>query len=136
MDCKMIVIYQGVVIFNMKAPTNFIIQIQKIKKMKKLLIAALLFAGTFGYANAQSKQKPDHKSPTTSAVASKTTTTATTTPTAKMHDKKMEAKSSTVHLKANGTPDKRYKENKTKAVAAGPLKKNGTPDMRYKANKK
>lgn len=104
--------------------------------MKKLLFAALLFAGTIGFANAQSKQKPDHKSAATSAVAPKTNTTAAEKPMASMNGKKMEAKSSTVHLKANGTPDKRYKENKTKAVAAGPLKKNGTPDMRYKANKK
>ncbi len=40
------------------------------------------------------------------------------------------------HVKADGTPDKRYKENKTTAKAAGPMKKDGTPDMRYKANKK
>lgn len=34
-------------------------------------------------------------------------------------------------LKADGTPDKRYKENKDAAKpAAGPLKKDGTPDMR------
>lgn len=32
-------------------------------------------------------------------------------------------------LKADGTPDMRYKENKPK------MKKDGTPDMRYKANK-
>lgn len=31
-------------------------------------------------------------------------------------------------LKKDGTPDKRYKENKN-------LKKDGTPDKRYKANK-
>jgi biopolymer transport protein ExbD len=31
-------------------------------------------------------------------------------------------------LKADGTPDKRYSENKN-------LKKDGTPDKRYKANK-
>jgi len=37
-----------------------------------------------------------------------------------------------VVLKKDGTPDKRYKQNKT---AAGPLKKDGTPDKRYKANK-
>ncbi len=36
------------------------------------------------------------------------------------------------HLKKDGTPDKRYKENKT---PKGPLKKDGTPDKRYKANK-
>ena len=37
------------------------------------------------------------------------------------------------HLKKDGTPDMRYKENKT---PKGPLKKDGTPDMRYSANKK
>jgi hypothetical protein len=37
------------------------------------------------------------------------------------------------HLKKDGTPDKRFKENKK---PAGPVKKDGTPDMRYKANKK
>jgi hypothetical protein len=41
----------------------------------------------------------------------------------------------TKHLKKDGTPDKRYKENKTEDKApAGPTKKDGTPDMRYKAN--
>jgi hypothetical protein len=39
-------------------------------------------------------------------------------------------------LKADGTADKRYKENKTVAKTTGPLKKDGTPDKRYKANKK
>ncbi len=39
-------------------------------------------------------------------------------------------------MKADGTPDKRFKENKATKPAAGPLKKDGTPDMRYKANKK
>ena len=38
-------------------------------------------------------------------------------------------------LKKDGTPDMRYKANKTAAKPAGPLKKDGTPDMRYKANK-
>lgn len=35
----------------------------------------------------------------------------------------------TKHLKKDGTPDKRYKENKVH------LKKDGTPDKRYKENK-
>jgi hypothetical protein len=34
-------------------------------------------------------------------------------------------------LKKDGTPDKRFKENK---APKGPLKKDGTPDMRSKAN--
>jgi len=38
----------------------------------------------------------------------------------------------TQHLKKDGTPDKRFKANKT---PKGPLKKDGTPDKRYKANK-
>ncbi|WP_026770696.1 hypothetical protein [Asinibacterium sp. OR53] len=37
-----------------------------------------------------------------------------------------------VHTKADGTPDKRYKENKEHAEH---MKKDGTPDMRYKENK-
>jgi hypothetical protein len=39
------------------------------------------------------------------------------------------------HLKKDGTPDKRYKENKEAKPAAGPTKKDGTPDKRYKSNK-
>jgi hypothetical protein len=38
-------------------------------------------------------------------------------------------------MKKDGTPDKRFKENKEAKPAAGPTKKDGTPDMRYKANK-
>ena len=35
------------------------------------------------------------------------------------------------HLKKDGTPDKRFKENKK---PKGPVTKSGKPDMRYKAN--
>jgi len=105
-------------------------QILKQKKMKKLIIAALLVAGSFGFANAQTKQKTASKKPATTAiVASKT---ATTTPAVKAK----KATASTVHVKADGTADKRFKENKATAKTAGPLKKDGTPDKRYKANKK
>ena len=42
-------------------------------------------------------------------------------------------------VKKDGTPDKRFKDNKnvskTAAPANGHLKKDGTPDMRYKENK-
>lgn len=51
---------------------------------------------------------------------------------------KAKADSSAVsHTKKDGTPDKRYKENKgtSAAAPAGPTKKDGTADMRYKANK-
>jgi hypothetical protein len=47
-------------------------------------------------------------------------------------------KSRQVKVKKDGTPDRRYKENKASAKPApsGPTKKDGTPDMRYKENKK
>lgn len=92
--------------------------------MKRLLIAILLFAGSFGYANAQTIQHKSKKKETASATTANNKTA------------KVEKSTSTTHLKANGTPDKRYKENKATTKAEGPMKKNGTPDMRYKANKK
>jgi hypothetical protein len=60
----------------------------------------------------------------------------TTTPakTAKKEKPKTEQKAvsdTTKRLKKDGTPDKRFKENKK---AEGPKKKDGTPDKRYKAN--
>jgi hypothetical protein len=95
--------------------------------MKKFLIAALLFAGSFSFANAQTKQKTEHKKTTTSA--------AVTAPAAKTTDKTVDK--TTTHVKKDGTADKRYKENKTVTkTVAGPLKKDGTADKRYKANKK
>ncbi len=41
---------------------------------------------------------------------------------------KIEAKNNAVKTKSDGTPDRRYKENKK-------LKADGTPDKRYKENK-
>ncbi len=93
--------------------------------MKKIVIAILLFAASFSYANAQTTPKKSGKKVTTSAVV--------TTP---AKSKKVEKTTSATHVKADGTADKRYKENKTTAKVAGPVKKDGTPDMRYKANKK
>jgi len=57
-----------------------------------------------------------------------------TTPTfAQKTPKKSEPKKETgAKLKADGTPDKRFKENKKEK---GKLKKDGTPDKRYKGNK-
>ncbi|HNJ59103.1 MAG TPA: hypothetical protein PLH33_08705, partial [Chitinophagaceae bacterium] len=43
------------------------------------------------------------------------------------------APASANHTKKDGTPDKRFKENKKPAAAK--TKKDGTPDMRYKENK-
>ncbi|GAB3584732.1 hypothetical protein GCM10027345_32140 [Hymenobacter daeguensis] len=47
---------------------------------------------------------------------------------------KTSSTSSSTHVKADGTADMRYKENKT-TKTTGPMKADGTPDMRYKANK-
>ena len=110
--------------------------------MKKLLIAAAIFTGVACTASAQQKAvvtKPAAKmevvkkttpakvvtvtkaAPATPAV--KTTTSVKSTSTVKA--------TPAVVLKADGTPDKRYKAK----AATGPLKKDGTADMRYKANK-
>ncbi len=93
--------------------------------MKKLLtlVAIALFgvSTTFAQTSTTVKQAP------------KKTVTA-----AKTETKKAEKKATTTStkLKADGTPDMRYKENKAvKANTAGPKKKDGTADMRYKANK-
>jgi hypothetical protein len=69
-----------------------------------------------------------------------TTFAQTTTTTVKQTPKKTtittKTKPTTVKLKADGTPDMRYKVNKNKkVVVAGPKKKDGTADMRYKVNK-
>ncbi|HEY0610349.1 MAG TPA: hypothetical protein VGD35_11850 [Chitinophaga sp.] len=48
-------------------------------------------------------------------------------------DKTEKTAAANAPLKKDGTPDKRYKVNKTDIK--GPVKKNGTPDMRYKSNK-
>lgn len=109
--------------------------------MKKLLLAAfavfsLSFAG-MAQTSAPAKktsEKKTHLTTTTKNDAVAPASAKTTEVKAKeTHKEKKSAveKSTTstnTKLKADGTPDKRYKENKN-------LKKDGTPDMRYKANK-
>lgn len=111
--------------------------------MKRLLIAtlAILCISTAGFSQTTktvttTQSKPvvkkevaqtQIKKATVTDKAPKTTmsTTATTTNT-----------TTKTKMKKDGTPDKRFKENKTTAVTTAPKKKDGTPDMRYKANKK
>ncbi len=100
--------------------------------MKKFLISALLIAGLFGFANAQEKQKVVAPKTTTTSTMKAVPKTTTQAPVVKMNEKS----TTTAHVKANGTPDKRFKENKTATQPAGPVKKDGSADMRYKANKK
>lgn len=77
--------------------------------MRKLIFAAVALLGlTFG-VNAQDKSKKVPPPPP--------------------------PKEAKAPMKKDGTPDKRFKENK-ESKPKGPLKKDGTPDKRYKENKK
>ena len=79
------------------------------------MLALMALIGFTLTANAQQAPKKEAK-----------TTKETKAPEAKKEDAKGP-------LKKDGTPDKRFKENK---VPKGPLKKDGTPDKRFKENKK
>ncbi|TBX67675.1 hypothetical protein EZL74_09330 [Flavobacterium silvisoli] len=83
--------------------------------MRKLMLAMMALIGFTLSANAQQTPKKADK-------AVKETKAPAT--------KKEEVKGP---LKKDGTPDKRFKENKE---PKGPLKKDGTPDKRFKENKK
>lgn len=94
--------------------------------MKKLLIAVFCMLGFAGISSAQvAAKKPAEKAAVTKPAEAKVV---------KMD--KTKATAATGPLKADGTPDKRFKQNKATPAAAGPLKKDGTPDKRFKANKK
>ena len=90
--------------------------------MKKLLIAICFMLGFAGISSAQ-------------VAAKKTVEKTTAVKPAPAKVVKIDKPKATVPLKADGTPDKRFKENKA-AAATVPLKKDGTPDKRYKVNKK
>ena len=92
----------------------------KTKKMKKLMVA-LFFLMSISLGSFA--QTPTTKGPT--APVAKTEKTAATT--------KPKAATTTVHAKKDGTPDRRFKENKNTSVKH--IKKDGTPDRRYKENK-
>lgn len=87
-----------------------------------------MFLGFTSASNAQAVKKTT-PAKTTEMKAVKATA-AKDAPVVKM---KTNTTASGVKLKADGTPDKRYKKT---AAPAGPLKKDGTADKRYKANKK
>lgn len=115
--------------------------------MKKFIIAALMMGGLFstGFAQTAAPQKAkvapkqEIKKATTTTNAVKPAPVAASKPapaakTAATQEKKQVA---ATKLKADGTPDMRYKENKVAAAATVKhTKKDGTADMRYKENKK
>jgi len=105
--------------------------------MKKLL--SLIAIAAFGLTTAFA-QTPATTAPTKKVVKKEVKTTTTPAKaSAKQEAKKVETKTTSTasKVKADGTPDMRFKENKTKTVTkvVGPTKKDGTADMRYKANK-
>lgn len=91
--------------------------------MRKLMLAVMALIGFGLSATAQQAPKKDAK-------ASKEAKAPAKKEEAKAPAKKEEVKAP---LKKDGTPDKRFKENKE---PKGPLKKDGTPDKRFNANKK
>lgn len=91
--------------------------------MKKtwILIVALFVTSTTLFS--QTKQ-PEKKAPAKKEAATKEQPKAATNT----------APKTTEHVKKDGTPDKRFKENKKAPEVK--TKKDGTPDKRFKENKK
>ncbi len=95
--------------------------------MKKLMIAACMMLGFAGIATAQQAVKA------TPGKKAKMEMVKKDAPAAKV----VKMEKAAPAMKADGTPDMRFKANKGKAAkATGPTKKDGTPDKRFKANKK
>lgn len=101
----------------------------KIKKHMKKVLATLLAVACFATASFAQPKKAEKAAPAAKKEAAAPAKPAATPATP--------AKKDAAKLKADGTPDKRFKENKaaTPATPPGPTKKDGTLDMRYKANK-
>jgi hypothetical protein len=87
------------------------------KKLSSLLLALMLMVSGISFGQA-TKAAPRAKAVTTQNKQTKE---------AKEVKKETTKTAPAVTLKKDGTPDKRYKENKK-------LKKDGTPDKRYKEN--
>jgi LAS superfamily LD-carboxypeptidase LdcB len=106
------------------------------KKLAFLLAVVFLSVSVFGQTATTkdpvktTKTTQVKHTPKTDVAANQTKTTKTVADTTKA---KVVTKKD--GLKKDGTPDKRFKDNKTTKPAAGPLKKDGTKDMRFKANK-
>jgi hypothetical protein len=103
--------------------------------MKKLLMAVTMFLGFAAVTSAQTAVKKTE----TKTVAVKPATApakVVAMDKAKPATAKPAPAASTAKVKADGTPDMRYKDNKTTAKPVeGPKKADGTPDKRFKENK-
>lgn len=96
--------------------------------MKKLIIAVFAMLSISAASFAQKKKAATEPTPipkTAAPTKPKKATEVTTESNAPLTDRGP--------LKKDGTPDKRYKANKT--APKPKLKKDGTPDKRYKENK-
>ena len=98
------------------------------KKVALIMAVVFLTVTTFGQTATKVKKDPAKQTTKTeqSKLAANTNTVSKTV---------ADTTKTKVALKKDGTPDKRFNENKTTVKTTGPLKKNGTPDMRYKTNK-
>lgn len=94
------------------------------KKVTSLFVALMLLLTGVNYAQSTNTAAPAPKAKTEKKAAP-----VKASPTSK--------DASAAHTKKDGTPDKRYSENKasTAKPAATHTKKDGTPDKRYKENK-
>lgn len=101
--------------------------------MKKFLISAMFILCGFGLVNAQTAPAVKATSKT-KVTNSKMAPVSSTKATVKTSTTKETVKTTAPMMKKDGTPDKRFKENKE--AKEGPKKKDGTADMRFKANKK
>lgn len=101
--------------------------------MKKLLLALTAFVFMTSMSIAQKKEAAKGKP----AEKAKTEKAAPAAKPAAAPAAKPAAAPVAGPTKKDGTPDKRFKENKgaPTTAPAGPTKKDGTPDMRFKANK-
>ena len=110
--------------------------------MKKLFLAFTMMLGFAIAASAQTAvKKTETKTVAVKPVAAPAKVVAmdktTAKPAATKAAVKPAASATAKPVKADGTPDMRFKENqKNAAPAAGPKKADGTPDMRYKENQK
>lgn len=94
---------------------------QTVIPMKKLLSAMSLILG-LGLATAQ------QTAPAANATAHQTVKAAKPMEVKAVKPAQVKTANPAAQMKKDGTPDRRYKENKK-------LKKDGTPDKRYKENK-
>jgi hypothetical protein len=104
------------------------------KKLALLLSVVFLTVATFGQSTTtlnKNQQKQTAKTEQSKITTKKQVVAVNNIKNAN----KTAADTSKTNLKKDGTPDKRFKDNKSTAKTTGPLKKDGTADMRYKSNK-